>query len=135
MRFKTDFEYQINCNENIDEDYHEIPPMLIQPFVENSIKHGLLHKQGFKKVSISFELDPNEEYIICTIEDNGIGRQKSAEIKSKNETHHQSFSTHSIAQRLEIWNTNTPESVVYQDLLDANAHVVGTKVRLYIELR
>jgi two-component system LytT family sensor kinase len=134
MRFKTDFEYQINCNGNIDEDYHEIPPMLIQPFVENSIKHGLLHKNGLKKVSINFELSESEEYIICTIEDNGIGRKKSAEIKARNQNHHQSFSTESIAQRLEIWNNNTLNSIIYEDVLDLNTEIIGTKVILNIEI-
>lgn len=134
MRFYTDFEYQINTSGALDEDYHEIPPMLIQPFVENSIKHGLLHKSGLKKVNIHFELDSKEECIICTIEDNGIGRVKSEEIKARNENNHQSFSTESITQRLEIWNKNTQKSVIYSDLLNSNSEIIGTKVILIIEI-
>ncbi len=134
MRFKTDFEYKITNSETIDEDYHEIPPMLIQPFIENSIKHGLLHKSGLKKVSINFELDANEEYIICTIIDNGIGRQKSAEIKAKNQNNHQSFSTNSIEERLELWNEKNTNSIVYEDIKDNNYEVIGTKVVLKISI-
>ena len=135
MRFKTDFEYEITTGENIDVDYHEIPPMLIQPFVENSIKHGLLHKSGSKKVSINFELDSREEYIICTIIDNGIGRKKSAEIKAKNQNNHLSFSTASIAQRLELINENLKlkHLIVYEDVL-GNEIIVGTKVLVNLPL-
>jgi len=135
MRFKTDFEYKITTSENIDEDYHEIPPMLIQPFVENSINHGLLHKIGIKKVTIHFELDTNEEYIICTITDNGIGRAKSAEIKAKNQSKHQSFSTESIAQRLELLTENhsVKQLITYSDELENDA-IVGTKVVVNIPL-
>lgn len=135
MRFKTDFEYQINLSETIDEDYHEIPPMLIQPFVENSIKHGLLHKNGLKKVSIHFELDPNEEYIICTIEDNGIGRTKSAEIKANSQIKHEAFSTQSIEDRLLLLNENLhlQNLITYEDILENNL-VMGTKVTINIPL-
>jgi two-component system, LytTR family, sensor kinase len=135
MRFKTDFEYKITTSETIDEDYHEIPPMLIQPFVENSIKHGLLHKSGNKKVYINFELATNEEYIICTIIDNGIGRQKSAEIKAKNQNHYQSFSTESIKQRLELINENLKleNLITYSDIVE-NDLVSGTKVVVNIPI-
>jgi sensor histidine kinase YesM len=134
MRFKKDFEYSVTTSEIIDEDYHEILPMLIQPFVENSIKHGLLHKSGLKQVSIHFDLDQIEEFIICTVIDNGIGRQKSAEIKAKNTTNHESFSTSSIMQRLDIWNTVKTNAIVYEDVVSDENEVIGTKVTLKIEL-
>jgi two-component system, LytTR family, sensor kinase len=80
MRFAEDFDYKITIDKKLDEDYHQLPPMLIQPFVENAVKHGLLHKAGEKKVEVNFQLSDNEQYIIATINDNGIGRTKSAEI-------------------------------------------------------
>lgn len=134
MRFDNDFEYQINLNPDIDEDYIQIPPMLIQPFVENSIKHGLLHKKGAKEVILYFEENEIENYIKCTIIDNGIGREKSNEIKLKNSINHQSFSTNSIDKRLEIWNTKKINPVIYEDLINDNNEVVGTKVTLLIEI-
>lgn len=135
MRFDQDFEYTITLNDTIDEDYEQIPPLLIQPFVENSIKHGLLHKKGAKKISIFFDysVDPNQ--IICTIEDNGIGRKKAEAIKNNNKIKHNSFSTQSIKERLKIWNTNTEKSILYEDILDINQESLGTKVSLYIELK
>lgn len=135
MRFKTDFSYTITTSGAIDPDYHEIPPMLIQPFVENSIKHGLLHQSGHKKVSIHFDLDDNENYISCTITDNGIGREKSAGIKAKNQNSHQSFSTASIEQRLELLNENLKldSLITYTDVLQDGV-VTGTKVVVNIPL-
>lgn len=134
MRFDKDFTYEVKIDDAIDDEYIELPPMLIQPFIENSIKHGLLHKSGNKKVTINFELDPSEEYLICTIEDNGIGRKKSEEIKSK--TNHNSFSTASINQRLKLLNENktSNELLYYQDLFDDQGACIGTKVLLKIYL-
>ena len=130
MRFAEGFDYSISLSENIDEDYHQIPPMLIQPFVENSIKHGLLHKSGNKKLSVRFALDEAEENLICIVEDNGIGREKSAEIKSKQVQQHESFSTSATAERLQLLsqNANIKDFVVYEDKSE------GTKVTLFIPL-
>ena len=94
-----------------------------------------MHKKGLKIISIDFDLDENEEYIICTIIDNGIGRTKSAEIKAKNQSKHRSFSTESIAQRLELLNENhsMKQLITYSDELD-NDEIVGTKVVVNIPL-
>jgi len=135
MRFAKDFEYSITTSDTIDEDYMKLPPMLIQPFVENSIKHGLMHKSGLKTIAIDFNLSSSEEYLICTIIDNGIGRQKSAEIKSGNLEKHNSFSTKSIQQRLELLNDNLhlQELILYSDVME-NETIVGTKAIVNIPL-
>jgi sensor histidine kinase YesM len=133
MRFDNDFIYSITIDDSIDDEYTELPPMLIQPFVENSIKHGLLHKEGNKTVSINFTLDANEEFLICTVEDNGIGRKKSEAIKTKN--NHNSFSTTAVAQRLQLINNeNNNEDLQYIDLEDHNGNSLGTKAILKIAL-
>lgn len=136
LRFKKDFTYSITVSENIDEDYHKIPPMLIQPIVENSIKHGLLHQKGDKKVSVHFAIDAEETHLICTVIDNGIGRQKSAEIKAKNHTTHNSFSTQAIEQRLELLNDKLQltDLIAYTDLLSETNEVNGTQVIVKIPL-
>jgi sensor histidine kinase YesM len=136
MRFSADFNYEISCDKNIDEDYHELPPMLIQPFIENSMKHGLLHKTGEKKININFALDDKEEYIICTISDNGIGRKKSAEIKMNNQNIHSSFSINSIEERLQLFNKELQlkQLIIYNDILDEHHNCIGTKVILLIPL-
>lgn len=131
MRFEENFEYTISFAKNIDDEYIELPPMLIQPFVENSIKHGLLHKNGNKRVIINFSLNEEEAYLVCTVEDNGIGRKKSEEIKEKNT--HKSFSTESISQRLRLLNDKN-DSVIYEDLTNEDGIGSGTRVILKIYL-
>ena len=134
MRFDKDFSYDFIVSDEIDEDYDKIPPMILQPFVENSIQHGLLHQTGQKKLSISFGIDANRENILCTIIDNGIGRQKSEAIKTKN--NHVSFSTTATEQHLEILNKikSDKKLIVYEDILDQNKTCIGTKVRLTIPI-
>lgn len=131
MRFTDSFQYEIKLFDSIDEDYHQIPPMLIQPFVENSIKHGLLHKTGDKKLSISFDLDPKEENLICIVTDNGIGREKAAEIKSKQIQQHESFSTSATEERLQLLSDNLQKEdlIIYYDLSEG-----GTKVKITIPI-
>lgn len=134
MRFDNDFEYQITLDENIDEEYTELPPMLIQPFVENSVKHGLLHQSGQKTIHVHFALNTEETQLLCTIEDNGIGREQSAKIQNKNK--HNSYSTKSIAQRLELLaDGNSSQSLMnYYDLKDDQGKPTGTRVILQIYL-
>lgn len=81
-RFSSDFIYEVKIDPEIDTAGIKIPPMLIQPFVENSIWHGLMPKQeGEKKLILSFA--GTENSVICKVEDNGIGRNKAAAMKSK----------------------------------------------------
>lgn len=97
LRFPEDLTTQIETNDIGD---IRIPPLLIQPFVENSIKHGLLHKSGEKVLKIKFELDRN--VLTCIITDNGIGREESAKIKERRLKNHFSFATKSIENRFEL---------------------------------
>ncbi|CAL2105078.1 Histidine kinase [Tenacibaculum sp. 190524A02b] len=95
LRFQNNFEYKISGIENITDI--KIPSMIIQPFIENAIKHGLLHKtDGVKKVTIEFY---QEEILKCIVIDNGIGIQKSKEINMLNNKE-ASFSTKAIHDRL-----------------------------------
>lgn len=134
MRFDSDFTYLIKIAENIDDEYTELPPMLIQPFVENSIKHGLLHKKGLKELHLTFALNDDETFLICTIQDNGIGRAQSKAIQQKNK--HNSFSTSAIAQRLELLygGANMENLLQYKDLTDENGNPTGTVAILQIYL-
>jgi len=72
-RFKDAFKYEIICAPNIDTDEIMLPTLLIQPFVENAIWHGLMHKEGLRKLVIQFFEKDN--MLSCIIEDNGTGRQ------------------------------------------------------------
>lgn len=128
LRFEENFEYNIEVDVNMDEGRVYVPVMLLQPFVENAIKHGLLHKKGEKKLSVSFVQKDNN--LIVTIEDNGVGRKRSQEI-NENRTGHDSFATSAIEERIRIYNHSRVDekvSVHIEDLADAQ----GTKVVLII---
>ncbi len=79
LRFKDKFSYEINVDEEIDPLFYKVPTMLIQPYVENSICHGLMPREDKGIVKIDMKLD--KDHIICTIEDNGIGREAAQERK------------------------------------------------------
>jgi hypothetical protein len=123
LRFKADFEFTINTNNAED---IKVPPMLIQPFVENAIKHGLLHKDGLKKLDISFKMNNT---LHCTVKDNGVGRKKAQEIKARQQKNHQSFSVNATKIRFDIMKNHYKQSlgVFYTDL-EENGEAIGTKV-------
>lgn len=85
MRFEQSFVYCIDIDEDLEADDILLPSMLLQPYVENAIWHGLMHKDGYRELKISFNRI-DEEIFKCTIEDNGIGRKKSFEIRERNAT-------------------------------------------------
>lgn len=135
LRFEDNFSYAIDVSGDLVEKNYKLPAMLIQPYVENAIKHGLLHKQGTKNVSIQFNIDSIDQSIIkCTIEDNGIGRVRSAELNSMRLKKHTSFSTGATQKRLELLNKGKENSIVvqFEDLKDSFDQAIGTRVTLRI---
>lgn len=133
MRFKEDFEYDITYTTHHKERI-EIPPMLIQPYVENAVKHGLLHKEGTKFVQVIFE--ETEKYLTVLIIDNGIGRKRSAELNKIKSEKYQSFSTQANEKRLEILNKGKVNKVAVEitDKLHADGYSDGTIVKLIIPI-
>lgn len=133
MRFNADFEYSIELKTVTHKDSIEFPPMLIQPYIENAIKHGLLHKEDDKRLTILFE--EKNTHLIITIDDNGIGRKRAQELnKIKNEKY-QSFSTQANEKRLEILNEqNDKIAVKVIDKIDETGKAIGTKVILTIPI-
>ncbi|HLP50639.1 MAG TPA: histidine kinase [Chitinophagales bacterium] len=128
LRFEKDFSFSVTMNNEDAADDILLPPMLIQPYVENSIRHGLLHKQGGKSISIDFVFDEPARQLRCTVSDNGVGRKASSEINKGRKQLHESFSTSANAKRLELLNQNRDEKigVEYEDLEN------GTKVVILI---
>ncbi len=133
MRFKEKVKYQINIASDIDQQFIEIPPLLIQPFVENAIWHGLMHKPegGTVKIDIS---QPIDQILHIEISDNGIGREKAQEYKSKSAMKQKSFGMKVTSERIElinqIYKTNTEVEII--DLKNQNGEATGTKVILNI---
>lgn len=131
----SQFEYTISVDSNLEIDFIQLPPMMIQPFVENAIKHGMKGKNvGEGKIEIRFE--EQENTLLCVITDNGIGRKRAAEINAQSkETYHESASMDVIKERLEILNKgNNHGSLEIIDLVDAENSPIGTKVILKLPL-
>lgn len=134
LRFKEKFEYSIIVDEKLDTSQYKIPPLLIQPYIENAIWHGLMHKEG--KGALLVDLKLNDNMISCTITDNGIGREKASEIKSKKSKTYKSLGTNITGDRLKLINTlnNTEMKINYIDLKDESGYAIGTKVEITIPL-
>ena len=133
LRFKEKFDWTIRVDEEIDTLAYKIPTMLIQPYVENAITHGLMNKENGKGF-LHVELQLAKDQIICTIEDNGIGRAKAMEIKQQKNNHHQSMGINITESRLRLVNELYGKNmkVVYTDLMDDNGDPAGTKVEINI---
>ena len=129
LRFGNSFQYKIDIDNNVDTYTLDVPPMIIQPFIENAMKHGLLHKEGEQQISIHFTFDETKNVIEATVADNGIGRKASA-IINQHRSNHESFSTVATLKRFEILNQSSSEKFSFQyfDIEDENAIALGTTV-------
>jgi len=134
IRFRDKFEYKITMDDEIDPLMHKVPTMLIQPYVENSISHGLIPKEGKGFVNIDLKLKDN--YILCVIEDNGIGREAAKERNLKREGNHNSLGTQITKSRLDLVNElyGTSLQTIYTDLKNENGEPAGTRVEIHIPL-
>ena len=135
LRFEDKFEYIIKIGSNIDLETTEIPPMLIQPYVENAIWHGLMNKpQRAGKVEI--KLDEASDMMVCTVTDDGVGRKRAMELKGKSWKNHESSGMEITRERLKILNAtrNSQLSVKVTDLENKDNVPLGTKVEIFIPL-
>lgn len=135
MRFEGKFDYEIIIDETVDIDYDIMPPLLMQPYVENAILHGLNPKPSPGKLSIKLHTENN--FLICTISDNGIGREKAAEIRRTMPVkNHKSMGMKITEDRLRILNeiNSSHLSVVVTDLINTQGESTGTKVELFVPL-
>ena len=129
IRFENKFDFEMQINPDIDIESIEIPSMLIQPYVENAILHGLCNKKekGLLKISVS----GNDGMILFEIEDNGIGREAASKLKQLNLSQHKSMGTALTEERLKLINEDMA-SVKTEDL-ENNGKGSGTKVTVWIK--
>jgi len=125
LRFTSNFEYSIELNSTLDASFINLPPMILQPFVENAIWHGLLHLKQKQPILI-IKFYPNDDDLVCEIIDNGIGRKAS---KQFSKTKHKSLGTTITKERLQIYQNLTKKSIElkYVDLYNDKTPL-GTKV-------
>lgn len=134
LRFEEKLNFQLTVDENISTETTYIHSMLIQPYIENAIKHGLLHQKDKWQLLVDFAKQDN--CIIVTVDDNGVGRKRSEELNKLRIQRHQSFATNANQTRLEILNKGLKNAIALQiiDKEDENGQPAGTKVILTIPI-
>lgn len=134
LRFDKKFSYTIDVDEGLTLDSIEVPPLIIQPYVENAIWHGLLHKPTVGHLHIHLSLAGQN--LRCLIEDNGVGREKAKELRSKSATSKKSLGMKLTEDRLALLNKQASHnaSINIVDLKDEQNEPLGTRVVLIIPL-
>ena len=135
LRFKNSFEYNILFKNTVDAGAIYLPPLLLQPFCENAIWHGLMHKEGQGVLDIAMTMQDN--ILNCTITDNGVGREMAAELNSKSAEKEKSLGLKITAGRLELLNRNNGAQTSYtiEDLYDEKRNAAGTMVTVQIKYK
>ncbi|UTW62068.1 histidine kinase [bacterium SCSIO 12741] len=129
LRFEPAFDYELVVDKDIDQNATFLPPLFLQPYVENAIKHGLFHKKGSKQLQIIVEKIQNG--IDIHIVDNGIGHARSEEIKKRDGRSHKPFATMANSKRVDLVNKNTSSS--YHILTQIGPNNEGTEVIITIK--
>ncbi len=135
IRFDNLFEYEVKTEKGLLEENISIPPMLIQPYVENAIWHGLRQKKGGQG-KIKLYLSKNNDHLTCSIEDNGIGREAAQKLKSKSAEKRKSYGMKITSDRLEMLNNlgTSKAHIEVIDLKNEQGQATGTKIILTIPL-
>jgi LytS/YehU family sensor histidine kinase len=134
LRFNYHFAYKISVPKDLDIDVLKVPPLIIQPFVENAIWHGLMHKD--EKGQLDIEASHEGGYLFFRITDDGIGRKKAAELASKSATKHKSLGLQITADRIAMMQSNNgvESPVTINDLINADGSAAGTEVIIKIPI-
>ena len=132
VRFEDKFVVRFDIDRNIDKENIEVPSLLVQPFVENAIVHGLSHKESDGILSISAkQLDENQLFFQIT--DNGIGREASKKLQTSNRGTHRSMGVSLAEERLKMINGDSHLTVETEDLY-VEGRPSGTQVRIWFRL-
>lgn len=133
LRFNQKFDFTISKSKDIEDDM-ALPPLLLQPFVENAIIHGLIPKNEKGRIAIDFSVE--KEHLCCTIEDNGIGFDKSKELKENLVSVHKSMALDITKKRLEMMEASTSRkaNVAIEELKNEKGEILGTKVILNLPI-
>ena len=124
LQYSNRFDYKITLDGKLNSNNYRVPPLIIQPFIENAIKHGLLYKNVGEKGSLRVHfLSLDEDTLICTIEDDGVGRAKAAELQQASFKKYKSRGTELVKRRVSILN-----EMGYEIDIKTNDHLKGGTV-------
>src|SRR5690606_20633317 len=127
--------YKINVSETIDQENTYLPAMMLQPFVENAIWHGLMHKPVDEKGFINIDIHEAEDVLICMIEDNGVGRENAVKLQEKSILKTKSMGLQITERRLKLLNKGMDtEMIRIVDLKGPDYNASGTRVNICIPL-
>jgi ligand-binding sensor domain-containing protein len=129
-RFDQAFDFKITIDPKIDTNDIDLPPLILQPYIENAIWHGLMHQT--KQGSIQLNITQHNDRLVFTIEDNGIGRQKAQILKSKKNIKTTSYGMTITLARIK--DHDASNTVVVSDLVDNQGEISGTKVVISLKI-
>ena len=130
-RFRDKFDYEIIADDDVNAETIWVPPMLVQPYIENAVWHGLRYREEKGKLALRFHKENDD--LVVEITDNGIGRKRSAELKTENQKKHNSTGLKNISERLSI--INNVYHANYRVLIEDMENGPGTRVRIYLPVR
>lgn len=131
-KYENMFRFQVISDENITENT-QVPPLFIQPFIENSIRHGVLNlENGMGEILVHFYRNSN--FLFCIVEDNGIGRENASRLRKRTDARHQSKGMELVQKRIESLNSiyNCEITVSVEDIIEENK--TGTRVKIKLPL-
>ncbi|WP_299889090.1 histidine kinase [uncultured Lacinutrix sp.] len=133
LRFEDKLYYSTTVSGTLNANNVLIPTMLVQPYVENALKHGLLHRKDNRNLEINFIINKEAKLIKCIILDNGVGRDKAKRMKARSYKNHKPFATKATEDRLDLLNYGKEKEVgvIITDLFE-NESAIGTKVEISI---
>jgi ligand-binding sensor domain-containing protein/two-component sensor histidine kinase len=137
LRFRDQFQYEIKVDTTMDASAIVIPPMLMQPYIENAIWHGLMHKNDGTARKVELLIEERNNYLFCVIQDNGVGRAKAQALRSHKQAGKRKSMGMQITQdRIDIINKlyDINTCVTIKDLVDDSGSATGTRVELVIPL-
>ena len=136
LRFENKFEVHVNVSQDVDRNMIHVPPLIIQPYVENAIWHGLLHKKDGAAI-LTINCWKEQEFLYLQIEDNGIGREASSILNKNALASHKSHGIKVTEERLQILNQvyNVEASVKIMDLAMSDSQPGGTQVTLRLKIK
>lgn len=135
MRFADKFEYSLYISPQTETETIEVPPLFLQPYLENAIWHGLMQKESPDR-KLDIRIEPQDDcFLVIQISDNGIGRAKAKELKSKSAVMEKSHGMDITAERLKIFTQRTGQAIriEIEDLTDSGGSPTGTRIKIILE--